>query len=169
MEFFLWLALLPTIVAPHIQAARFDVEGDTTTPATILATVEPNTGAPGYRLLRIYFYSSELTPSQRAMAASGRDEETLRSWAAIVQLTVDDEASVSKIDLAVPGHMCTVVQTDSDAAKALQEFEFNGRYLKLKSKAYSVCDLKLLGIPNPTFEWDLDLATPVTARKSRFE
>jgi hypothetical protein len=166
MEFFLWLALLPTIVAPHIQAARFDVEGDTTTPATILATVEPSAGN---RLLRIYFYSSELTPSQRAMAASGRDEETLRSWAAIVQLTVDDEATVSKIDLAVPGHMCTVVQTDSDAAKALQEFAFDGRYLTLKSKAYSVCDLKLVGIPNPTFEWDLDLATPVTARKSRFE
>jgi len=169
MEFFLWLALLPTVVAPHIQAARFDVEGDTATPATILATVEPRPDAPGYRLLRIYFYSSELTSSQRAMAASGRDEETLRSWAAIVQMTVDDEATVSKIDLAVPGHMCTVVQTDSDATKALQEFQFNGRYLKLRSKAYSVCDLKLLGIPNPTFEWDLDLATPVASRRSRFE
>ena len=169
MEFFLWLALLPTVVAPHLPAARFDVEGDTTTPATILATVEARPDVPGYRLLRIYFYSSELTPSQRAMAASGRDEETLRSWAAIVQLTVDDEAMVSKIDLAVPGHMCTVVQTDSDATKAVQEFQFNGRYLKLRTKAYSVCDLKLPGIPNPTFEWDLDLATPVASRKSRVE
>ena len=169
MEFFLWLALLPTIVAPHIQAARFDVEGDTTTPATIFATVEPSPGVPGYRLLRIYFYSSDLTLSQRLMTASGRDEETLRSWAAILQLTVDDEATVSKIDLAVPGHMCTVVQTDSDALKALQDFQFNGRYLRLKSKAYSVCDLKLLGVANPTFEWELDLATPVVARKSRFE
>ena len=169
MEFFLWLLLLPTIIAPHIQAAHFEVEGDAFTPATILATVEPRAGTPGYRWLRIYFYSSELTPSQRVMAASGRDEETLRSWAAIMQLTVDDEATVSQIDLAVPGHMCTVVQTDSDATKALQDFQFNGRYLTLRSKAYSVCDLKLLGSPNPTFEWDVEFNTPVIARKSRFE
>ena len=169
MEFFLWLSLLSTILVPRIDAAQFAVEGDTTTPATILATVEPQAGARGYRLLRIYFYSSELTLAQRVKAASGRDEETLRSWAAIMQLTVDDEATVSKIDLAVPGHMCTVVQTDSDALKALQEFQFNGRYLRLKSRAYSVCDLKLLGVPNPTFEWELDLDTIVIARKSRFE
>jgi hypothetical protein len=169
MEFFLWLSLLSTLLVPRIDAARFDVEGDATAPATILATVEPQAGSRGYRLLRIYFYSSELTLSQRLLTASGRDEETLRSWAAIMQLTVDDEASVSKIDLAVPGHMCTVVQTDRDAFKALQEFQFNGRYLRLKSKAYSVCDLKLLGVPNPTFEWELDLDTPVITRKSRFE
>lgn len=169
MEFFVWLSMLSTLFAPHLQAGRFSVGDDTTTPTTILATVEPRAGAPGYRWLRIYFYSSELTPSQRVMAASGRDEETLRSWAAILQLTVDDEANVSQIDLAVPGHMCTVVQTDSDAEKALQEFQFTGRYLRLKSRAYSVCDLKLLGIPNPTFEWDVALDTPVVARKSRFE
>ena len=37
MEFFVWLSMLSTLFAPHLQAGRFNVDGDTTiVPRTVI-------------------------------------------------------------------------------------------------------------------------------------
>jgi hypothetical protein len=134
-----------------------------------VATVEPRADAPGSSWIRMYFYSFELTPVERQLAATGRDPDLLRNWEAILQITVGPNGTVSAIDLALPGRPCAVVQTGQDAAKAVQHFDFNGGRLQLKSKAYSICDLKVEGVPSQRFEWDLTLDTPVVARASNLK
>ena len=78
MEFLLWFSLAAAILAPHVAAARFDVDGETTAPSTILATIEPKAGAPDDKWIRIYFYSSENTPPQQAPVATASDH--VRNW-----------------------------------------------------------------------------------------
>jgi hypothetical protein len=73
------------------------------------------------------------------------------------------------MDLALPGRPCAVAQTSQDAARAVQHFEFDGARLRLKSKAFSICDLKVEGVPSQRFEWDLTLDTPVVPRASNLK
>jgi hypothetical protein len=169
MGFFWAFALLTSVETSPAQSARFAVDDLTRITPTVVATVEPRADAPGSLWIRMYFYSVELTPHQRQMAATGRDPALLRNWEAIMQLTVDPNGPVSSIDLALPGRPCAVVQTRQDAARAVQLFEFNHARLRLKSKAFSICDLKAEGVPSQHFEWDVDLDTPVTIRTSNLQ
>ena len=167
MEGFLWaFALLASLERSPAQSARFAVDDLTRVTPTVVATVEPRADAPGSSWIRMYFYSFELTSIERQMAATGRDPALLRQWEAILQITVDPNGTVSAMDLALPGRPCAVVQTGQDAARAVQHFEFNGARLQLKSKAFSICDLKVEGMPSQRFEWDLTLDTPVVSRAS---
>ena len=170
MDSFFWaFALLATLETSPAQSAQFAVDDLTLVTPTVVATVEPRAGAPASSWIRMYFYSRGLTPIERHLAAIGRDPALLRSWEAIVQITVDPNGHVSAMDLALPGRPCAVVQTSQDAARAVQHFEFNGASLRLKSKAFSICDLKVEGMPSQRFEWDLTLDTPVVARASNLE
>lgn len=170
MDSFFWaFALLATLETSPAQSAQFAVDDLTRVTPTVVATVEPRAGTPASSWIRMYFYSRALTPIERHMAAIGRDPALLRSWEAILQITVDPNGHVSAMDLALPGRPCAVVQTSQDAARAVQHFEFNGASLRLKSKAFSICDLKVEGMPSQRFEWDLTLDTPVVARASNLE
>jgi hypothetical protein len=170
MEGFLWaFALLASLETSPSQSAQFAVDDLARVTPTVVATVEPRADAPGSSWIRMYFYSFELTPVERQLAATGRDPDLLRNWEAILQITVGPNGTVSAIDLALPGRPCAVVQTGQDAAKAVQHFDFNGGRLQLKSKAYSICDLKVEGVPSQRFEWDLTLDTPVVARASNLK
>lgn len=51
----------------------------------------------------------------------------------------------------------------------MQHFEFDGRRLRLTSKAFSICDLKVEDVPSQRFEWDVMLDTPVVARASNLK
>lgn len=167
MEGLLWaFALLTSLETSPAQSARFAVDDLARVTPSVVATVEPRADAPGSAWIRMYFYSLELTPIQRQLAAMGRASALLRNWEAILQITVDRNGAVSAMDLALPGRPCAVVQTGQDAAKAVQHFDFNGARLQLKSKAFSICDLKVEGVPAQRFEWDLTLDTPVVARAS---
>ncbi len=170
MEGFLWaFALLASLETSPSQSAHFTVDDLTRVTPAVVATVEPRPGAPGSSWIRMYFYSFELTPVERQLAATGRDPDLLRNWEAILQITVGPNGTVSAMDLALPGRPCAVVQTGQDAAKAVQHFDFNGGRLQLKSKAFSICDLKVEGVPTQRFEWDLTLDTPVVARVSNLK
>lgn len=170
MEGFLWaFALLASLETSPNQSARFAVDDLTRVTPTVVATVEPRADAPGSSWLRIYFYSLELTPIQRQMAATGRSPALLRQWEAILQLTIDPNGVVSAMDVALPGRPCAVAQTGLDAARAVQHFAFDGARLRLKSKAFSICDLKVEGVPSQRFEWDIDLDTAVIARASNLQ
>lgn len=167
MEGFFWaFALLASLETSPAQSARFAVDDLTRVTPTVVATVEPRAGEPGSSWIRMYFYSFELTPTQRQMAATGADPALLRRWEAILQLTVAPDGTVSALDLALPGHPCAVAQTSQDAARAVQQFDFDGARLRLKSKAFSICDLKVEGVPSQRFEWDVTLDTPVVRRAS---
>lgn len=170
MEGVFWaFALLASLDTSPAQSARFAVDDLTRVTPSVVATVEPRAGAPGSSWIRMYFYSIELTPIERYLAATGRDPGLLRNWETILQITVDPNGAVSAMDLALPGRPCAVAQTSQDAARAVQHFEFDGARLRLKSKAFSICDLKVEGVPSQRFEWDLTLDTPVVARASNLK
>jgi hypothetical protein len=167
MEGFLWaFALLTSLETSPAQSARFAVDDLTRVTPTVVATVEPRAGAPGSSWIRMYFYSLELTPIQRQRAATGGDPALLRKWEAILQITVDPTGNVSAMDLALPGRPCAIVQTGQDAARAVQHFEFDSARVRLKSKAFSICDLKVEGVPSQRFEWDVTVDTALVARAS---
>ena len=167
MESFFWaFALLASLETSPAQSARFAVDDLTRVTPTVVATVEPRADAPASSWVRMYFYSSDLTPLQRYMAATGRAPALLRQWEAILQITVDPNGTVSAMDLALPGRPCAVAQTREDAARAVQHFDFNGTRLRLNSKAFSICDVKVEGVPSQRFEWDVIVDTPVVARAS---
>lgn len=162
-------ALLASLETSSAQSARFAVDDLTRVTPSVVATVEPRADAPGSSWIRMYFYSLELTPIERYLAATGRDPDLLRNWETILQITVDPNGAVSAMDMALPGRPCAVAQTSQDAARAVQHFKFDGARLRLKSKAFSICDLKVEGVPSQRFEWDLTLDTPVVARTSNLK
>ena len=51
----------------------------------------------------------------------------------------------------------------------MQHFEFSGNRLRLKSKAFSICGLKVEGMPSQRFEWDVTLDTPVVTRAANLK
>jgi hypothetical protein len=170
MEAFFWaFALLGSLETSPAQSAWFGVDELTRVASTVVATVEPRDGAPASSWIRMYFYSQDLTPIQRQRAAAGSDPALLRNWEAILQITVDRNGTVSAMDLALPGRLCAVVQTRQDAARAVQHFEFDGARLRLKSKAFSICNLKVEDVPSQRFEWDVTLDTPVVAKSSNLK
>ena len=161
----LWVsALLAVAAISSAQTSRFGVDGVTTTPSTTVATIQPRTAAPGYSWLRIHFYSSSLTARERANATKGDVESIRTGWASVLQLTVDKNSTVWQIDLSLPGHTCTIAASDRDAKKVLQEFQFDGRRLRLKGKGFHDCDMTSLRIPNQRFEWDMDVDTSVITK-----
>jgi hypothetical protein len=165
MEALFWaFTLAATLESAPAQSARFAVDDLTRVTPTVLATVEPRAGATGSSWIRMYFYPFDLTRTERVMAVTGRDPALLRSWEAILQITVDPEGAVSAIDLALPGRVCAVVESQRDVALAVQHFQFDGTRLRLKSKAFSICDPKVEDVPRQRFEWDVDLDTPVVAK-----
>ncbi len=167
MDGFLWaFALLASLETSPAQSARFAVDDLTRVTPTVVATVEPRAGVPGSSWIRMYFYSFALTPIERQIAALGRNPSLLRNWEAILQITVGSNGTVSAMDLALPGRPCAVVQTDRDAKLAVQQFEFDGARLRLRSRAFSICDPRVEDVPSQRFEWDLALDTPVVARAS---
>jgi hypothetical protein len=170
MESVFWaFAVLASLQTSPAQSARFAVDDLTRVTPSVVATVEPRADAPGASWIRMYFYSIDLTPIERYLAATGRDPELLRNWETILQITVDQNGAVSAMDMALPGRPCAVAQTSQDAARAVQHFEFDGERLRLKSTAFSICDLKVEGVPSQRFEWDLTLDTPVVARASNLK
>lgn len=170
MEGLLWaFALLTSLETSPAQSARFAVDDLTRITPSVVATVEPRSDAPGFAWIRMYFYSLELTPIQRQLAAMGRASTLLRNWEAILQVTVAPDGTVSAMDLALPGRPCAVVQTRRDVMRAVQEFHFDGSRLQMKSKAFSICDLSVDGVPSQRFEWDVTLDTPVVARASNLK
>jgi hypothetical protein len=170
MESVFWaFALLASLETSPAQAARFAVDDLARVTPSVVATVEPRDGAPTSSWIRMYFYSQELSPIQRHLAAIGRAPALLRNWDAILQVTVDRTGTVSAIDLALPGRLCAVAQTGSDAARAVQKFEFDGARLRLTSRAFSICDLKVEGVPSQRFEWDVTVDTAVVAKASNLK
>ena len=52
----------------------------------------------------------------------------------VIQLTVDKDFKVTRVDMAVPGHTCTIAPFEPERKNFLQTYQFDGKNLKLKSK-----------------------------------
>src|SRR6266849_1245101 len=65
------------------------------------------------------------------------------------------------IDNSVSSLTTAIATIEPDVKSFLQNYRFDGKNLKLKSKGSYVCDMKFMGIPNQKFSWDIDLSVPV--------
>ena len=142
--------------------------------STAIATIEPRLGAPGYSWLRISFYSfpvaaddiagivkgdtSSMDKKRSKMAGNSKDYNNAYAF---IQLSVDQNSKVWQVDMSVPGHGCTVASFEQEVKNFLQDYRFDGKNLRLKSKGSYVCDMKFMGIPNQKFGWEMDLNTEV--------
>ncbi len=100
---------------------------------------------------------------RKSKAMLKKAEEFNRGWASI-QLAVDEKFRVRTVNVSVPGCTCTIAILEQDLKTFLQEYQFDGKKLRLKSKGSHVCDMKSAGFGTPKFEWDIDLTTPVFAQ-----
>jgi hypothetical protein len=157
--------------------ANFSVDNDAMSLSTAVATIEPRLGAPGYSWLRISFYSFPVTVEDIAGILKGETASMDKKWNrkasnpkdynnsyAFLQLSLDKNSKVWQVDMSVPGHTCTIAPFEPDVKNFLQDYQFDGKNLRLKSKGSFVCDMKFMGIPNQKFGWDIDLSTIVFAK-----
>jgi hypothetical protein len=152
--------------------ANFSVDNNAMSLSTAIATIEPRLGAPGYSWLRISFYSFPVAADDIAGILKGDTSSMDKKWTkkasnpkdynnsyAFIQLSVDQSSKVWQVDMSVPGRACTIAPYEQDVKSFLQDYLFDGKNLKLKSKGSYVCDMKFMGIPNPKFGWEIDLNT----------
>jgi hypothetical protein len=157
--------------------ANFSVDNNAMSLSTAVATIEPRLGAPGYSWLRITFYSFPVTADdiagvmkgdtvsmERKRTQKASNPKDYNSSRAVIQLSVDQNSKVWQVDMSVPGHACTIAPFEPEVKAFLQDYQFDGKNLRLKSKGSYVCDLKSMGIPNQKFSWDIDLNTAVFAK-----
>ena len=154
--------------------AKFSVDNDAMSLSTVVATIEPRLGAPGYSWLRMYFYSFPVAADDIARVMKGDTGSMDGKWMkkastpedynksrAVIQLSVDKDSKVWQVDMSSPGHSCTIAPYEPDVKTFLQDYQLDGKNLRLKSKGSFVCDMKFMGIPNQKFGWDIDLHTAV--------
>jgi hypothetical protein len=166
----------PATVDPNSfhTSANFSVENDAMSLSTAVAKIELRLGAPGYSWLRIYFYSFPVASDDIAGILKGDPGSMDKKWnskasnpkdynnsRAVLQLSVDKDSKVWQVDMSVPGLACTIAPFEQDVKAFLQNYQFDGKNLRLKSKGSYVCDVKFMGNPHPKFGWDIDLNTAV--------
>jgi hypothetical protein len=160
MRLLLPSCLLIVAAANAGQTATFSVNGVSQSPPTVVATIQPRAGAPGYSWLRVYFYPA-LTGRERVNAGKGLVESIRTAWTAVLQFTLDKTTTVWQIDLSLPGYTCTVAESDGDARQAFPEFRYDGRRVRVKGKGSHECVMPARAGAAQKFEWDVDVETPV--------
>jgi hypothetical protein len=154
--------------------ARFSVGNTAMTLSSVVAVMEPSRLAAGYSWVRISFYAFPFTAEDIAGASSGSTDSLQRRWNqlavnpalyrtsyAAIQLSVDRDFKVWQVDMAVPGHSCTIAPFEADVRRFIQTYQADAKRLRLKSAGSYVCDMKSVGQANETFSWDLDVNLPV--------
>lgn len=143
------------------------------TAVSALAWIEehPAFGA-GYHRLTIGFYPFQLTKQQTAAAAAGNyqpieDRVTADSFSVDykshvrVFLNIYEGNKVGHVDITLPGSSCTVTPFQNQVPGFLQDYLFEGRRLRLKSRGSFVCFAMFPEIPNQTYQWEFDVELPV--------
>ena len=163
---------------PDQKNANFSVDNNSMSLSTAVATIEPRAGVPGYSWLRISFYSFPLTADDIASLIKGDTASMDKKWSkkadnpndynssyAVIRLSGDKKSKVWQVDMYVPGHTCTIAPFEPDVKSFLQDYQFDGKRLRLKSKGSYMCDMKFLGIPDQKFDWDFELNTIVIEKR----
>ena len=166
----------PASVDPNSfhTTAKFFVNNTAMSLSTAVATIEPRLGAPGYSWLRIHFYSFPVAADDIVGILKGDTSSMDKKWNklasnptdynngnAVLQFSLDKDLKVWQVDMSVPGHGCTIAPFEQDVKNFLQDYQFDGKNLRLKSKGSYVCDMKSMGMADQKFGWDVDLNTQV--------
>ena len=147
-------------------AAHFSAGHTQLSLSTAVATIQPRPGTPGYSWLRVSFYAFPLTAEDVGSVTQGRTDILEARWRrtssnpavynvshAQLQLGIDDnDKKIWQIDESVPGYSCTIAASDRDAATLVQDYHFDGKTLRLKTRAANLC----LGLG-----LDVDVTVPV--------
>ena len=146
---------------------------------SVAGTTEPDSADPKHSLVKLTFYGFPFTPADRAAARRGNIEYLEKKFHAIqstnlksadfngggwtsVQLTVDERFQLQQVFINVPGY--GVLLHDRDLNNFAQEYRFDGKKLRLKSKGLHRLDLSSAGVPSFTLYWDIDLTTLVASK-----
>jgi len=143
-----------------------------------VATIAPRFGAPGYSWLYIEFYSFAPLPGDVVELSKGSTKSMQGRWYktaadpvaynkghAGLKLTLDKGFSVGQVDMDIPGHSCTVVESRQDIEAFSRDYHFDGKQLRLKSRGSFVCDMTSMGGGKPKFSWDVDVNIPVYPKR----
>ncbi len=134
-----------TMPTPQMVKVRvaLSVDEQSTNPSFAFATIEPALTPHGYSWVRAYFFD---TPTPKDS----------HQWRAVLQLTVDKDFKISQVDMAIPGHTCTVAWTPEELKVFGGNYKFDGKRLEITTKGMHRCELI-----QQTFRWDVDAAIPV--------
>lgn len=154
--------------------AEFSVEDDVKSLLSAVATLEahPMYGSD-HSWLKIHFYSFPFTTEEIQGALNGdlkliearRYEEDYNSQAIII-LSMDKESrTVWQVDMAVPGHTCTIAPSEKEVQNFLQEFQFDGKQLKLKSNGSYTCGILFENVTDRIYNWNFDVDIEVFEKK----
>lgn len=159
---------------PFATTGKFSVDATSLILSSAVATIEPRRGAPGYFWLRIHFYAFPLTASDIAAARKGDtrsldkksninsyDPKVRTNSFAEIQLSLDKDSNVVQVDMAIPGHGCTIAPFPSDVQAFLQTFHYDAKTIRLKSKGSHTCDLTSVNAGKQVYTWDFDIDLPV--------
>lgn len=126
----------------------------------------------------IYFYAFPLTADDIAGLSTGSIDalERKRTKAvaggtdvnhsrAVLHLLLDKDSKLSNASLEVPGLTCAIVVEPATAKNAVQAYQFDGNRLHVKAPGASVCDLTSVGGGKRGMSWEVDVNTPVFARR----
>jgi hypothetical protein len=163
--------LTPSSFSTH---AEFSIDKFPSSFITAVATLEPLNIAPGYSRIWITFFPFPMTPDDVAAASKGsiatlearrakmstRPEVYNRNYAALV-LTFDKDHKLSNVNMAVPGHTCTIAWKPAEIERFAPGMQFDANRLKLASKGSYACDMVSIGAGIQVFHWNVDLDIPV--------
>ena len=169
----------PLVPASFTTKAEFSVDNTSLSLSSAVATIEQRRGAPGYSWVRIYFYSFPPTATDLVRIANGDVSSMDKKWMkladkhdnsynvshAVIQLSVDRNFKVWQVDMSVPGHSCTIAPSEPDIEKLLQDYRFDGKALRLRSKGSYICDMSFLKSLNSKYYWNINLKLPVFAKE----
>ncbi len=174
------LALTPAAINPSPQAsafhtsAKFSVDKDSLSLSSAVAIREERKYPAGYAWVRIHFYPFSVTSADIAAARTGDvqpldkqvnknsyDPKVRTNAFGVIQLSVDKDFKVWQVDMSTPGHSCTIAPFEKDVQSFLQEYRYDGKTLRLKSKGSYICDLKAVGAGEQHYAWDFDVTLPV--------
>lgn len=132
-----------------------------------------------FEWVQIHFYAFHLTPEDISAAKTGdvtpMDHKSNKNFIdpnvhsnvwGVIQLSVDDAFKVWQVDIAIPGHACTIASTESEVDAFLQDYSYDGETIRLKSKGFHTCDLSSVGAGVQNFRWDIDVSVPVFKKSS---
>ena len=154
--------------------AKFFVDNRMLSLSSAVATIEPRPNARGISWVRIIFYAFPPTAEDVASVAKGNIESLEKKWSrtsnnpreynishAEIQLSVDEAFKVWQVDMSIPGYACTIAPYEPDVRNFLRDYQFDGKKLRLRSKGSYVCSMKLVGMPDQKFGWQIDVNMPV--------
>lgn len=132
-----------------------------------------------FEWVRIHLYAFQLTPDDISAAKTGdvtpmdhksnknfNDPNVHSNVWGVVQLSVDDAFKVWQVDIAIPGRACTIASTESEVDAFVQEYNYDGETIRLKSKGSHTCNLSSVGAGLQNYRWDIDVNLPVFKKSS---